>query len=116
VFVFMNSLGNLRAKVYRFDRKKKKWKQRGLGNIKILQDKQKSGKVRVLMWREKVLTAALNHRITSDMKVYFYGSNPKNFSWSAVDHSKDKPRPELLTCRFGNAEKVMCFCNFQTQF
>jgi Ran-binding protein 1 len=112
----MNSLLNLRAKVYRFDREKKEWKERGSGNIKILHDKEKSCKVRVLMWRERVLTSVLNHRITSDMKVDFYQSNPKILSWSAVDHSEDVPRPELLTCRFGNEEKVMSFCNFQTQF
>jgi Ran-binding protein 1 len=100
-------LVNLRAKVYRFDRENKEWKERGVGNIKILQDKEKSCKVRVLMWREKVLKAALNHRITSDMKVDFYQSSQKILTWSAVDHSEDEPRPELLTCRFGNEEKVV---------
>jgi len=104
-----NTLFENRAKIYRFDSSAKEWKERGVGNIKILQGKDNPGAVRIVMWREKVGKLACNHWITSDMKVENYQQNPKVLKWTAVDHAEGEPRPEIFTCRFGSEEKCSEF-------
>jgi Ran-binding protein 1 len=49
-----------RAKLFRFDKETKQWKERGTGDVKFLQDKEHK-KVRVLMRREKTLKVCANH-------------------------------------------------------
>uniref|UniRef100_A0AAZ1XAQ4 RanBD1 domain-containing protein n=1 Tax=Oreochromis aureus TaxID=47969 RepID=A0AAZ1XAQ4_OREAU len=49
-----------RAKLYRFDTETKEWKERGIGNVKILKHSTK-GKVRLLMRREQVLKICVCH-------------------------------------------------------
>jgi len=104
-----NTLFEQRAKIYRFDAAVKEWKERGVGNIKILQGKDNPGAVRIVMWREKVGKLACNHWITTDMKVENYQHNPKVLKWTAVDHAEGEPRPEIFTCRFGSEEKCSEF-------
>jgi len=104
-----NTLFEQRAKIYRFDAAVKEWKERGVGNIKILQGKDNPGAVRIVMWREKVGKLACNHWMTSDMKVENYQHNPKVLKWTAVDHAEGEPRPEIFTCRFGSEEKCAEF-------
>ncbi|OXB51917.1 hypothetical protein ASZ78_012662, partial [Callipepla squamata] len=57
-----------RAKLFRFDAESKEWKERGVGNVKILKHKA-SGKFRLLMRRDQVLKICANHYINSDMKL-----------------------------------------------
>jgi E3 SUMO-protein ligase RanBP2 len=101
-----NVIFKQRAKIYRFDSSVKEWKERGLGEIKILQDKDNPTSVRVVMWREKIGKLACNHRVTGNMKIEFYMENKKVVKWSAIDHADEEPRPEIFTCRFGQEDKV----------
>uniref|UniRef100_A0A8K9WTA6 RanBD1 domain-containing protein n=1 Tax=Oncorhynchus mykiss TaxID=8022 RepID=A0A8K9WTA6_ONCMY len=57
-----------RAKLFRFDAETKEWKERGIGLVKILKHNT-SGKVRLLMRREKVLKVCANHWITTTMNL-----------------------------------------------
>jgi E3 SUMO-protein ligase RanBP2 len=101
-----NVIFKQRAKIYRFDSSIKEWKERGLGEIKILQDKDNPTSVRVVMWREKIGKLACNHRVTGNMKIEFYMENKKVVKWSAIDHADEEPRPEIFTCKFGQEDKV----------
>lgn len=56
-----------RAKLFRFDNESKQWKERGTGDVKFLKHKE-TGKVRLLMRREKTLKLCANH----------YGQNPRH--------------------------------------
>ncbi|GFT83849.1 e3 SUMO-protein ligase RanBP2 [Nephila pilipes] len=88
-----------RAKLFRFS--SGEWKERGLGDIKILFD-DKAKKARLLMRREQVLKVCLNHSLTKDLK--FEKRNDKSWSWTATDFSENEPSPELLAVRFKTSE------------
>lgn len=49
-----------RAKLFRFDKENKQWKERGTGDIRFLKHKE-TNKVRLLMRREKTLKICANH-------------------------------------------------------
>lgn len=49
-----------RAKLFRFDRDSKAWKERGTGDVKLLKHKE-TGKVRLVMRRDKTLKVCANH-------------------------------------------------------
>merc|ERR1711970_129813 len=57
-----------RAKVYRHDDNTKEWKERGVGDIKILHNQDRNT-YRVLLRREQVHKVALNHLITPSMEI-----------------------------------------------
>lgn len=50
----------MRAKLFRFDRESKEWKERGTGDIKLLKHKE-NHKTRLLMRRDKTLKVCANH-------------------------------------------------------
>ena len=91
-----------RAKLFRFD--SKEWKERGLGDIKLLQNKS-SKKIRLLMRREKVLKICLNHIIAPDMKLETMASNPgKTWTWHAMDFAEDEQKHERFAIKFKSEE------------
>lgn len=49
-----------RAKLFRFDKEAKEWKERGTGDVRLLQHKS-LGKVRLVMRRDKTLKVCANH-------------------------------------------------------
>ena len=55
----------MRAKLFRFDASAEpaEWKERGTGDVRLLQHKEKKGKVRLLMRRDKTLRICANHYI-----------------------------------------------------
>ena len=90
-----------RAKLYRFDEPTKQWKERGLGDIKILRHK-KTMKYRVLMRREQILKICCNHSLTPEMRLMPFSAHPKKaWLWFTLsDLSEETPRPEKLAVRF----------------
>ena len=51
---------NRRAKLFRFDSGSNEWKERGTGEVRLLQHKQTT-KVRLVMRRDKTLKVCANH-------------------------------------------------------
>nr|XP_019570561.1 PREDICTED: E3 SUMO-protein ligase RanBP2-like isoform X1 [Rhinolophus sinicus] len=102
-----------RAKLYRFDTESKEWKERGIGNVKILRHKT-SGKIRLLMRREQVLKICANHYISPDMKLTPNAGSDKSFVWHALDYADELPKPEQLAIRFKTPEEAGLFkCKFE---
>ncbi|NXG17876.1 RBP2 ligase, partial [Grallaria varia] len=97
-----------RAKLFRFDAEFKEWKERGIGNVKILKHKV-SGKFRLLMRRDQVLKICANHYINTDMKLTPNATSDKSFVWHALDYADELPKPEQLAIRFKTPEEAMLF-------
>lgn len=97
-----------RAKLYRFDTETKEWKERGIGNVKILKHNTK-GKVRLLMRREQVLKICANHYITADMLLKPNAGSDKSWVWNAIDYADEEPKPEQLAIRFKTADEAALF-------
>ncbi|NXN28332.1 RBP2 ligase, partial [Nycticryphes semicollaris] len=97
-----------RAKLFRFDAESKEWKERGVGNVKILKHKL-SGKFRLLMRRDQVLKICANHYINTDMKLTPNAGSDKSFVWHALDYADELPKPEQLAIRFKTPEEAMLF-------
>ncbi|XP_056881219.1 E3 SUMO-protein ligase RanBP2 isoform X3 [Takifugu flavidus] len=97
-----------RAKLYRFDTETKEWKERGIGNVKILKHSTK-GKVRLLMRREQVLKICANHYITSDMLLKPNASSDKSWVWNALDYADEEPKTEQLAIRFKTVDEASLF-------
>ncbi|XP_041127455.1 E3 SUMO-protein ligase RanBP2-like isoform X6 [Polyodon spathula] len=97
-----------RAKLFRFETEAKEWKERGIGNIKILRHRT-SGKVRLLMRREQVLKICANHYITPDMNLNPNAGSDKSWVWYAIDYADEMPKPEQLAVRFKSAEEAALF-------
>lgn len=97
-----------RAKLYRFDNETKEWKERGIGNVKILKNCT-TGKVRLLMRREQVLKICANHYITTDMLLKPNSGSDKSWVWNAVDYADEEPKPEHLAIRFKSVDEAARF-------
>lgn len=97
-----------RAKLYRFDTETKEWKERGIGNVKILKHSTK-GKVRLLMRREQVLKICANHYITADMLLRPNAGSDKSWVWNAIDYADEEPKPEQLAIRFKTVNEASLF-------
>ncbi|NXG03116.1 RBP2 ligase, partial [Sakesphorus luctuosus] len=97
-----------RAKLFRFDAESKEWKERGIGNVKILKHKV-TGKFRLLMRRDQVLKICANHYINTEMKLTPNATSDKSLVWHAVDYADELPKPEQLAIRFKTPEEAMLF-------
>ncbi|NWU91300.1 RBP2 ligase, partial [Upupa epops] len=97
-----------RAKLFRFDAESKEWKERGIGNVKILKHKV-SGKFRLLMRRDQVLKICANHYINTDMKLAPNAGSDRSFVWHALDYADELPKPEQLAIRFKTPEEAVLF-------
>ena len=50
----------MRAKLFKFDRGSRDWKERGTGDVRLLKHKE-NGKTRLVMRRDKTLKVCANH-------------------------------------------------------
>lgn len=77
----------------------KEFKERGLGDVKILKHNV-TGKKRVILRREKVLKLACNHMLNSDMNLRpMENSSGKAWVWYALDFSDGMQTEELLAIK-----------------
>ena len=91
-----------RSKLYRFD--KDQWKERGIGNIQILWNKD-TRKSRILMRRDQVLKICCNHWITPEMEVSTKSGSNKFLTWNTLaDFADEECKPEILAARFKTTE------------
>ncbi|SNX84270.1 probable YRB1 - ran-specific GTPase-activating protein [Melanopsichium pennsylvanicum] len=99
----------MRAKLFRFDKDAKEWKERGTGDVRLLQHKQTS-KVRLVMRRDKTLKVCANHYVTSDMKLSPNVGSDRSWVYNvAADVADGEPTAETLAIRFANSENANGF-------
>ena len=98
-----------RAKLLRFDAPTKEWKERGLGNMKVLVDKKDPNKARLLMRREQVLKLCCNQLITKDLKFSKLATSEVLLSWYGPDFSESELKTELLAVRFKTPDLCTSF-------
>merc|ERR1719483_1781389 len=101
-----------RAKLFRFSDDSKEWKERGLGQAKILKD-QNTGKFRFLMRREQTFKVCANHQLSSNMKLDRMNVNNKARIWGAQDFADEELRTEKFCIRFKTEEQAD---NFEQKF
>ncbi|KAM3935490.1 E3 SUMO-protein ligase RanBP2-like isoform 2-T2 [Leptodactylus fuscus] len=101
-----------RAKLFRFDADSKEWKERGLGNVKILRHRV-SGKIRLLMRREQIFKICANHYINAEMKLKPLSGSDRSYVWHAYDYADEMPKSEQLAIRFKTVEEAT---RFKTKF
>uniref|UniRef100_A0A8C5X5G3 RAN binding protein 2 n=1 Tax=Malurus cyaneus samueli TaxID=2593467 RepID=A0A8C5X5G3_9PASS len=94
-----------RVKLFRFDPETSQWKERGVGNLKILKN-EVNGKVRILMRREQVLKVCANHWITTTMNLKQLSGSDKAWMWMASDFSDGDAKLEQLAAKFKTAEQA----------
>mmetsp|Transcript_32483 Transcript_32483/g.71723 ORF Transcript_32483/g.71723 Transcript_32483/m.71723 type:complete len:240 (+) Transcript_32483:118-837(+) len=103
-----DALVDLKAKLYRFDQGNNEWKERGVGQVKLLQHKENK-KVRLLMRQDKTLKIRANHLVMPTYKLQEHAGNDKAWVWSAVDFADGEQKLELFCIRFGSPEKAQEF-------
>ncbi|KAI9175538.1 hypothetical protein H9P43_006899 [Blastocladiella emersonii ATCC 22665] len=102
-------LFRMRAKLFRFEKATTEWKERGTGEMRLMMHKQ-SGKVRVLMRRDKTLKLCANHVIAPEMKLNPNVGSDRSWVWTALaDFSEDEVKPEMLAVRFANSDIAQRF-------
>jgi hypothetical protein len=94
-----------RAKLYRFDSSSNQMKERGTGEMKILQHKT-TKRYRILMRREYILKLCANHKITSQMELNPHPVSPNTYIWSAMDYSDGEAKHETLCVKFKTDEQA----------
>ncbi|EST05626.1 Ran binding domain protein [Kalmanozyma brasiliensis GHG001] len=99
----------MRAKLFRFDKDAKEWKERGTGDVRLLEHKQ-THKVRLVMRRDKTLKVCANHYVTSDMKLSPNVGSDRSWVYNvAADVADGEATAETLAIRFANSENANGF-------
>ena len=98
-----------RAKLFRFEKDVSQWKERGVGNLKLLKHKT-TGQVRVLMRRDQVFKLCANHLLTADMELKPNAGSDRSWVWyTSGDISDGETKAEQLAARFKNPEMAKDF-------
>ena len=88
----------------RFDKDNGGWKERGVGDIRILQDNT-TKMSRILMRRDIILKICCNHHISKQMEMEPNAGSLKSLVWfTPSDYSEGEPKPEQLAVRFKTPE------------
>ncbi|GAB7357944.1 hypothetical protein MBLNU230_g0111t1 [Neophaeotheca triangularis] len=99
----------MRAKLFKFDRESRDWKERGTGDVRLLKHKE-NGKTRLVMRRDKTLKVCANHYIVPDMKLSPNVGSDRSWVWNAAaDVSEGEPEASTLAIRFANSENANNF-------
>lgn len=97
-----------RAKLYRFDANVKEWKERGTGDVKLLQHKENK-KVRLLLRQEKTLKICMNHLVHPTLELKPNLGSDRAWTWTTLDYSSDPPSMQTFAIKFKNAEVANAF-------
>merc|ERR1712038_593059 len=107
-----NELFKMRAKLFRFDSAADppEWEERGTGDMKLLQQKDHGGKIRVLMRRDKTLKICANHFVQPWMLLEAMKGSDRAWMWMVqADYADEEAKSETLAIRFANTENAKKF-------
>ena len=99
---------DVKCKLYRFVQETNEWKERGVGQSRVLQHKDNK-RCRYLMREEKTLKIRANHLIMPGTQIQEHGGNDKALVFNCVDFSDEEMKPELFCVRFASAERAQEF-------
>lgn len=99
-----------RAALYRFDLGAGEWKERGKGDVKLLQNKD-NHKVRILLRQEKTLKICMNHLVHPDLPFKPNAGSDRSWTWRVRDYAGDEPegKDETFAIRFRDADIANAF-------
>ena len=93
-----------RAKLFRFDSNSSQWKERGIGELKILKHHH-TQKVKLIMRRDQILKLCCNHNLTADMSLKPLATSEKTWTWfTSADYTDEVVKPEKLAAKFKNVQ------------
>jgi len=99
----------MRAKLFRFDRDSREWKERGTGDVRLLKHLENS-KTRLVMRRDKTMKVCANHYIVPEMKLSPNVGSDRSWVYNAVsDVSEGAPEAVTLAIRFANSDNANIF-------
>ncbi|CAN5960329.1 unnamed protein product, partial [Sphagnum jensenii] len=99
---------DIKAKLYRFDKEGTQWKERGVGQVKLLEHKQ-TKKIRLLMRQSRTLKICANHMVLASTTLQEHAGSDKSWVWHAPDYSDGTLKEELFCMRFGSIESAQKF-------
>eukprot|EP00536_Pseudo-nitzschia_multiseries_P019114 jgi/Psemu1/299757/fgenesh1_pm.3871_\ len=82
---------------------KKSWKERGIGDIRILQHKAHS-RMRVLMRQEKTMKVIANHALDPRIKLEPNAGSDRSWVWSAFDFAGGELAETVFAIRFADSD------------
>lgn len=88
-----------RAKLYRFDNVTKEWKERGVGEMKILYHAD-HGSYRLLLRREQVHKIVCNFLLTPDVEFLPLSTSNQAWMWAGMNYIEQEPCAEQLAVKF----------------
>lgn len=93
-----------RSKLYRYDGTNKEWKERGVGELKVLHHAANNS-YRLLLRREQIHKLVLNVALSTDFQINPMKQSDKAYCWVAQNFAEDQQNGELesLSVRFKNA-------------
>jgi E3 SUMO-protein ligase RanBP2 len=97
-----------RAKLYRYDNATKEWKERGVGEMKILYHAGQ-GSYRLLLRREQVHKVVCNFLITSDVEFRPLSTSTQAWMWAGINYAEQEPCAEQLAVKFKSPDLAQQF-------
>jgi len=104
-----DAIFKMRAKLFRFDGKEKEWKERGVGDVRLMEHKE-SHKIRILMRQDKTFKVRLNHYVVPGLELSELSGSDRAWMWNCpMDYSEEDPQPDIFAIRFANHENALKF-------
>jgi len=98
-----------RCKTYRYDGATKQWKERGVGDLKILYEPE-SQKYRLMQRREQVHKVSLNHYLTAQLELRQMATSETAWCWYSADFAESMDSSmQQLAVRFKNIDLAQEF-------
>lgn len=106
-----------KCKLMRFDEGENKWKERGTGDLKILEGKA-NNKIHTILFRREIIgKIAAQHPLAAGMSLKAHPKSEKAWIWSTTHDTSDDVDgiPETFICNFPTPEAAEQFkAVFQT--
>ncbi|KAG0273191.1 single stranded nucleic acid binding protein [Linnemannia exigua] len=104
-----DSIFKMRAKLFRFVKESNEWKERGTGDVRLMQHKE-TKKIRLLMRRDQTLKICANHYVTAEMTLTPNVGSDRSWVWNVTADSSDEcTGPQTLAIRLANSDNAAIF-------